>query len=195
MSDVTSETPAGSPDSETAVDPNAAISRGVGMSLDAIEPDSPAGKALDEFRTLVEQQKAATAEAERLTQERNLAIYDLKTEHNVGFSAMAEVIGATSSLVLYLYERAQGKTAKQIREESVASRIAKEATRVDDPNKKSARKQTPEEKTFRKQQRDALRAFLEDQRASAAARGESTDEMDAGLAQADAEQAEDDSDT
>jgi len=191
MSDVTDT--AGSPEADAGeVDPSAAISRGVGLQLDAIEPESPAGKALDEFRTLVDQQKAATAEAERLTLERNQAIYNLKTEHNIGFSAMAEVIGATSSLVLYLYERAQGKTAKQIREESIASRKAKEATRVSDPNKKAARKQTPEEKAFRKSQREALRAFIEEQRASAVARGESTDELDADLAQADADQAEDD---
>lgn len=183
MSDVTTE---------TSVDPGAAISRGVGLSLDAIEPDSPAGKALEDFKALVERQKAATAQAEELTLERNQAIYNLKTEHNVGFSAMAEVIGATSSLVLYLFERAQGKTAKQIREESVASRLAKEATRVSDPNKKAARKQTPEEKAFRKQQREALRAFLEEQRASAAARGESTDEADAELAAHDAESAAED---
>lgn len=173
------------------VDPSAAISRGVGLSLEAIEPDSPAGKALDNFKDLVARHKEADDAAEALKLERNQAVYDLKTEHNIGFSAMAEVMGVTSSLVLYLYERAQGKSAKQIREESVQSRIAKEANRVVDPNKRPARKQTPEEKAFRKTQRDALRAFLEEQRARAAERGESTDDMDAGLAETDAEEAAD----
>jgi hypothetical protein len=192
MSDVTTDAEAGAQTDETPeVDPSAAISRGVGLSLEAIEPDSPAGQALEQFKDLVNRHKAAEASAEELKLERNQAVYDLKTNHNVGFSAMAEIIGATSSLVLYLYERAQGKSAKQIREESQASNAAKQANRVVDPNKKAARKQTPEEKAFRKTQRDALRAFLEEQRAAAAERGEATDEMDAGLADVEAEDASD----
>jgi hypothetical protein len=180
-------TPAGA-----EVDPNAAISRGKGMSLEAIADDSPAAKAVEAFRDLVARHKAAEEEAEALKQERNLAIRQLKDEHNVGFSAMAEIIGGTSSLVLYLYERAAGKSAKQIREESQASRLAKEATRVSDPNRKPARKQTPEEKAFRKQQREALKAFLEEQRNAARERGEDTSELDAAIGDNEAEQAEDD---
>lgn len=182
-------------DAETDVDPSAAISRGVGLSMEAVTAladDSPAGQAVASFKDVVERYKAAEAEYEALKAERNAAVYDLKAKHNIGFSALAEIMGVTSSLVLYLYERAQGKTAKQIREESIASRKAKELTRETDPDRKPARKQTPEEKAFRKQQRDALRAFLEEQKARAAERGEDTSAMDAGLADADAEQAADD---
>jgi hypothetical protein len=177
---------------EQPVDPSAAISRGVGLSLEsvlALDKDSPAGKAWTQFGELVERYKAAEAAYEELKLERNQAVYELKTEHNVGFSAMAEVMGVTSSLVLYVYERAQGKTAKQIREESVASRIAKEATRVVDPNKPAPRKQTPEEKAFRKVQREQLKSFLQEQRDAAAARGDSTEETDASLADVDREEA------
>jgi hypothetical protein len=190
MSDVTTEDGADQSEAE-AVDPGAAISRGVGLSLEAIEPTSPAGQKLEEFKNLVSRHQTAEAEAEALKLERNTMVYELKSEYNVGFSAMAELMGVTSSLVLYLYERAQGKSAKQIREESIASRVAKEATRVVDPNKKPARKQTPEEKAFRKDQRDQLRKFLEEQRDAAAARGDSTDEVDQGLADVDAEEAQD----
>lgn len=184
-------TPAGG---DEDVDPSAAISRGKGLSLDAVKPDSPAAAALEEFKALVARHQEAAAAEEALKNERNLAIRNLKDEHNVGFSAMAELIGGTSSLVLYLYERAAGKTAKQIREESIASRKAKEAARVDDPDRPAARKQTPEEKAFRKVQREALKAFLAEQRDKAAERGESTDEFDAGLSDAEREQAEDDAD-
>lgn len=144
--------------------PEDAISRGKGMKLDQIAEDSPASKALDEFRTLVEQHKAAEAQAESLKLERNAMVRTLKDEHNIGFTAMAEIIGATSSLVLYLYERAAGKSAKQIREESQRSAAAKAQFRETDPNKAPARKQTPEEKQFRKQQREQLQAFLATQK-------------------------------
>jgi hypothetical protein len=178
----------------STVDPAAAINRGKGLSLEAVmslEEGSPARAALDEFKALDGRFKEAEEQVEALKQERLQAIRRLKDEHNVGFSAIAEVIGNTSSLVLYLYERAAGKTAKQIREESVASRLAKEATRTSDPNRKPARKQTPEEKAFRKQQREALRAFLEEQRRAAAERGEDTAELDAAIGDNEAEDAAD----
>lgn len=154
------------------------ISRGKGVKLDALEDGSAAAQAVEEFKALVEQHKTAEAEAEALKDERNQAIYVLKSEHNVSFSAIAEIIGGTSSLVLYLYERAQGKSAKQIREESQRSRAAKEQFRESDPNAKPARKQTAEEKSFRKQQREALQAFLAEEKAKAAAAGETSEITD-----------------
>jgi hypothetical protein len=176
-----------------AVDPSAAISRGKGKSLQAIEEgsDEAAKTALAEFRDLVERHKVAEAEAEALKLERNAMVRTLKDEHDVGFSAQAEVIGATSSLVLYLYERAAGKSAKQIREESKASAAAKAQMRVDDPDRKPARKQTPEERSFRKQQREALKAFLEEQAKLAQERGDGDDENQAALAELEAEEAAD----
>jgi hypothetical protein len=178
---------------DNGVDPSAAISRGKGKSLEAIEggSDEAAKAALAEFRDLVARHQEAEAQAEALKLERNAMVRTLKDEHDVGFSAQAEIIGATSSLVLYLYERAAGKSAKQIREESKASAAAKAQMRVDDPNKKPARRQTPEEKAFRKTQREALRAFLEEQSRLAAERGEGDDENQAALAELEAEAAAD----
>jgi hypothetical protein len=158
------------------VTPEDMITRGVGLRLEAIEDGSPAATAVEQFRQLQERFRAAEQSLEDVKQERLQAIYDLKSKHNVGFTAIAELIGGTSSLALYLYERAQGKTAKQIREESQRSAAAKARFQETDPNKKSARKQTPEEKAFRKQQREALAAFLAEQRAAA---GEDPDGADA----------------
>lgn len=148
------------------VTPEDMISRGKGVKLEAIEDGTPAAAAIEAFKDLVTRHKDAEALAEALKVERNQTIYVLKSEHNVSFSALAEIIGATSSLVLYLYERAQGKTAKQIREESQRSSAAKRQFRESDPDKKAGRKQTPEEKAFRKQQRDALKEFLATQQAA-----------------------------
>lgn len=142
------------------------IRRGKGLALTAIDDASDAGKAVQAFRELQGRFTAAEQELEGLKSERNAAIYALKSEHNVSFSAIAELIDGTSSLAMYLYERAQGKTAKQIREESQRSRAAKEKFLESDPDRASARKQTPEEKAFRKQQREALKAFLEAQKAA-----------------------------
>lgn len=168
------------------VTPEDMISRGKGVKLEAIEEGSPAAQAVADFRDLVSRHQAAVAEEEKLKDERNLAIYDLKANHNVSFSAIAEIIGGTSSLVLYLYERAQGKSAKQIREESQASAAAKAQFRETNPNAKPARKQTPEEKAFRKQQREALQAFLAEQKAAGVDTDDAQAELDAEAA-ADAE--------
>ena len=161
------------------VTPEDMISRGKGVKLDALEPGSAAAQAVEDFRDLVSRHQAAEAEAEKLKEERNLAIYELKATHNVGFSAIAEIIGGTSSLVLYLYERAQGKSAKQIRQESQASAAAKAQFRESDPDRKPARKQTPEERAFRKQQREALQAFLAQQKADGVDTTDAQAELDA----------------
>jgi hypothetical protein len=190
MSDATTDAPPGE-QTEEDVDPAAAISRGVGLRLDAIPAGSDAEKAVEAFKENVTRYAAAEAEFEAAKAERNQMLFDLKSTHNVGFTAIGELIGGTSSLALYLYERAQGKSAKQIREESVASRKAKELTRETDPDRKPARKQTPAEKEFRKSQREALRAFLDEQKRLAAERGESTDEQDQALADVDQEEADD----
>lgn len=163
---------------QPAVTPEDMISRGVGLRLEAIEEGSTAAKAVDEFKQLQTRFTESEAALEALKQERLQAIYSLKSEHNVGFTAIAELIGGTSSLALYLYERAQGKSAKQIREESMRSAAAKAQFAETDPNKKAARKQTPEEKAFRKQQREALQAFLASQKAAAEAAGEDYDGPD-----------------
>lgn len=151
------------------------ISRGKGVKLDALEDGSEAANAVEAFKDLVERHKAAETEAEALKDERNTSIFVLKSEHNVSFSAIAEIIGGTSSLVLYLYERAQGKSAKQIREESQRSREAKAQFRESDPNAKPARKQSSAEKELRKQQREQLQAFLAQEKERAAAAGESSE--------------------
>lgn len=166
MTDV--ETTEGQAEAAPEVTPEDMITRGKGVKVDALEEGSEAYQAVEQFKDLVERHKAAETEAEALKDERNTAIYVLKSEHNVSFSAIAEIIGGTSSLVLYLYERAQGKSAKQIREESQRSRAAKEAFRESDPDRKPARKQTSEERAFRKQQREALQAFLAEQKATGA---------------------------
>jgi hypothetical protein len=163
------------------ITPEDMISRGKGMSsttVNELPADSPVRGAWDEFKELVSRQQVAKAESDALTEERNEAIYLLKTEHNIGFSAIAEVIGGTSSLVLYLFERSQGKSAKQIREESIRSREAKEQFRESDPNAKPARKQSPEEKQLRKQQREQLAQFLAAERERAAAAGETSEITD-----------------
>jgi hypothetical protein len=178
----TDETSPAGDDTTQAVDPSAAISRGKGLSLESIVPGSEADKALQNFKELDATYKSAEAAFNAAKDARNAGILALKDEHNVGFSAIADTIGNTSSLVLYLYQRAQGMTAKEIREASIASNAAKQANRVSDPNRKPVRKQSSAEKELRKAQREALRAFLEQERANAAAAGESTDEIDAELA-------------
>lgn len=171
MSDVT--------ETEVTPTPEDMISRGKGVKIEALADGSEAAQAVTDFRDLVSRHQAAEAESEKLKEERNLAIYDLKANYNVSFSAIAEIIGGTSSLVLYLYERAQGKSAKQIREESQASAAAKALYRETDPNAKSARKQTPEEKAFRKQQREALQAFLAEQKEAGVDTGDAQADLDA----------------
>jgi hypothetical protein len=171
MSDQTTE------ETQHEVTPEDMISRGKGVKIEALEEGSEAAQAVTDFLDLVARHQAAEAEADKLKEERNLAIYDLKANHNVSFSAIAEIIGGTSSLVLYLYERAQGKSAKQIREESQASAAAKAQFRETNPDARPARKQTPEEKAFRKAQREALQAFLAEQKAA----GVNTDDAQAEL--------------
>lgn len=189
----TDPTPAGADgEQDREVTPDDMIRRGVGLKLDAIEDGTPAAEAVAAFRDLQERFAAAERAADELKDERNQALKALRDDHNVGFTAIAEIVGATSSLAMYLYERASGKTAKQIREESKRSREAKERFLESDPDRKSARKQSPEEKAFRKQQRDALKAFLEQERARKAAAGEDTSSEDAALAGAQAEQEVDD---
>lgn len=179
MTDVTTDettAPAGD-DTPTFDDvtPDDIITRGKGLKLEAIEEGSEAHKAVEQFKELLEQYAAAEAEAERLKEERNQAIYRLKNEHNVSFGAMAELMGVTSSLVLYLHERAQGKTSKQIREESQRSAAAK--AKFQKPSEgKSKRKMSPEEREFRRQQREALKQFLAEQ---AARSGESDENAEA----------------
>jgi hypothetical protein len=164
MTDETTSTPAGE-EQELEVTPEDMISRGKGVKLDAIEEGSEAFAAVEAFKELVARYKEAEAAEAELKDERNRAIYALKSEHNVSFGALAEIMGVTSSLVLYLYERAQGKTAKQIREESQRSAAAK--AKFNEPGEgKKGRKQTPEEKAFRKQQREALAQFLAEQKAA-----------------------------
>lgn len=153
----TDDAPAG--EAELDVTPEDMISRGKGLKLDAIEAGTPAAAAVDDFKAIQARLVEAEAQAKTLLDERNKAIYDLKSNYNVGFTAIGELIGGTSSLALYLFERAQGKSAKQIREESRRSRAAKEKF-LEPSEGKSARKQTPAEKEFRKQQKEALKAFL-----------------------------------
>lgn len=185
MTDQTTDAPAG--EETPQVTPEDMISRGKGVKLEAIEEGTPAAQAVADFRDLVSRHQQAEAEAEKLKEERNQAIFELKSTHNVSFSAIAEIIGGTSSLVLYLYERAQGKSAKQIREESQASAAAKAQFREADPNRKPARKQTPEEREFRKQQREALKAFLAQQREAGVDTSDADAEVAADEAQDDAE--------
>ncbi len=145
------------------------ISRGKGMSPTAVAElpaDHPAAVAFAEFKDLEQRRKDAEESASQLREDRNAAIYVLKDTHDIGFSAIAEVVGVTSSAILYTYERAQGKSAKQIREESIRSREAKEKYRELDPDRKPVRKQTPAEKELRKRQREELKSFLDAQRAA-----------------------------
>jgi Skp family chaperone for outer membrane proteins len=145
------------------------LDRGKGLSpaaVAALDPESPAGQAWTAFKELVARHQEAKAGLEQLTEERNQALYALKKEHDIGFSAIAEVVGVSSSAILYTYERAQGKSAKQIREESERSAAAKAQFRESDPNAKPARKQSPAEKELRKRQREELKAFLESQSAA-----------------------------
>jgi len=157
------------------------ISRGKGMSPTAVAElpaDSPAKQAFEEFKDLEQRRKDAEELASQLREDRNAAIYVLKDTHDIGFSAIAEVVGVTSSAILYTYERAQGKTAKQIREESIRSREAKEKFRESDPNRKPVRKQSAEEKELRKRQRAELKAFLDAQRAAAGEEPVEDDDVD-----------------
>ncbi len=157
------------------------ISRGKGLSPSAVAElpaDSPQLKAFNEFKELEQRRKDAEELASQLREDRNAAIYVLKSEHDIGFSAIAEVVGVSSSAILYTYERAQGKSAKQIREESIRSREAKEMFRESDPNRKPVRKQTAEEKELRKRQREELKSFLEAQRAAGGGEDVSDDDLD-----------------
>lgn len=169
-------------------------SYGVGLGIDAILANPEANAAFDGFKAKQAELKAAEAAHEALKAERNEMIRDLKEKHNIGFSAMAEVTETSSSNVLYLYERSKGLSAKEIKALSTASRLVREQNRVDDPDKKPSRKQSPIEKQFRTRQREELRAFMIEERARLEAAGEGTDEMDEGLAGLDADQAADDSD-
>lgn len=189
MSDVTTE------GTDAPVVPEDAVYRsyGVGLGIDAVKADPKINAAFDEFIAKQAELKQAEATHEALKAERNELIRSLKDDHNVGFSAMAEVTETSSSNVLYLYERSKGLTAKEIKQLSRASNATRAAMRVDDPNKKPSRKQSPIEKAFRQRQREELRAFMEEERARLAAAGENTDEMDTGLAGLQAEQDADDS--
>lgn len=192
MSDVTTETSGATDDAGSEV-PEGAVYRsyGVGMGIDAIKADPTANAAFELFRDKQMELKLAEAEHDRLKAERNEMIRTLKDDHNVGFSAMAEVTETSSSNVLYLYERSKGLTAKEIKELSRASNATRSQMRTDDPNKKPSRKQSPIEKAFRKRQREELRAFMEEERKRLEAEGGDTAEMDEGLAGLDAEDAAD----
>lgn len=96
------------------VTPEDMITRGVGLRLDAIEEGSPAAAAVADFRAFAERYLQAEKEYDALKEERAGEVYKLKSEHNVGFGGIGEILGVSSSAVLYLYERAQGKSAKQI---------------------------------------------------------------------------------
>lgn len=161
-----SDAPAGD-DTPVEVTEADMISRGKGLSPNAVAElpaDDPRKVAFEEFKQL---QTAFTNAKDALaaaTEARNQGVYVLKSQHDIGFSAIAEIMDVSSSMVLYTYERAQGKTSAQIREESVKSRLAKEKFQESDPNRKPARKQSPEEKALRKRQREELAAFLAQQR-------------------------------
>lgn len=189
QTEVTADLPENAP---TTDDGQIYRSYGVGLGIDAIKADEKINAAFDTFIAKQAELKAAEAEHERLKGERNELIRSLKDDHNVGFSAMAEVTETSSSNVLYLYERSKGLTAKEIKALSRASNATRAANRVDDPNKKPSRKQSPVEKAFRQRQREELRAFMDEERARLAAAGEDTSEMDEGLSGLDAEQAADD---
>lgn len=163
MTDQTTEDQAQAQAEEREVTPEDMISRGKGLKLDAIPEGSPAAAAVEAFKEFAARYQAAEQAYDELKEQRAAEVYKLKEDHNVSFGAMAELLGVTSSMVLYLHERAQGKSAKQIREDSQRSAEAKRRFLESDPNRKSARKQTPEEKAFRKQQREALQAFLKEQ--------------------------------
>lgn len=191
MSDVTTEDPNAA--AAGGADDGAVLrSYGVGMGIDAIKNDEKATAAFDEFKAKQAELKAAEATHERLKAERNDMIRSLKDDAGIGFSAMAEVTETSSSNVLYLYERSKGLTAKQIKELSRASNATRAQLRADAPPKAPSRKQTPAEKAFRKNQRDQLRAFMQEERARMAAAGEDVSDLDKGLSGLDAEQAQDD---
>lgn len=143
------------------------ISRGVGRKLADVLADPETKPIWDEFVEKVAEHKEAVDTEERLKNERNAMIRTLKDDHNVSFTAMSEIVGTSTSFVEYAYERAAGKSAKQIREEKKASAALKQKMREEDPDyeAKQGRKQTPEEKAFRAKQREELKAFLESQAA------------------------------
>ena len=152
----------------------APINRGVGRKLADVLADENTKPVWDEFVSKVAEHKTAVETEERLKNERNAMIRTLKDDHNVSFTAMSEIVGTSTSFVEYAYERAAGKSAKQIRDEKRASAALKQKMREEDPDyeAKQGRKQTPEEKAFRAQQREALKKFLEEQAAKAEAEAE-----------------------
>lgn len=157
-------------DTETAPDTvseDVLINRGVGRKRSDLESDPAVKPVWDEFVELVAKHQASVAEEERLKNERNAMIRLLKDEHSASFTAMSEIVGTSTSFVEYAYERAAGKTAKQIREEKRASAALKQKMRDEDPDYKPSSKKDylPGEKEFRAQQREALKAFLAEQAA------------------------------
>jgi hypothetical protein len=167
-------------------------SRGVGVKVETLDPekDAAALAAVQAFKDLQAAYDAADKEAERLKNERNAGVKSLKDEHNISFTSIAEIIGNTSSLVLYLYQRAAGMTSAEIRAASQRSAAAKAQFQTTDPNRKPVRKQSDAEKEIRKRQREELRAFLDSERARKEAAGEDTSEEDAGVSDLDAEDLE-----
>lgn len=195
MSEVTTDVPVAPTEAASSGPevPDGAVYRsyGVGMGIDAIKANPEANAAFELFRDKQVELKLAEAEHERLKAERNEMIRTLKDDHNIGFSAMAEITETSSSNVLYLYERSKGLTAKEIKALSRASNATREQLRADSPPKGPTRKQSPVEKAFRKRQREELRAFMTEERARLEAEGGDTSEMDAGLAGLTAEDAAD----
>lgn len=195
MSEVTQDAPAAP---EQAADAGPELedgqvyrSYGVGLGIDAIKAKPDVNAAFELFKDKQTELKVAEAEHEELKSERNEMIRTLKDDHNVGFSAMAEVTETSSSNVLYLYERSKGLTAKEIKALSRASNATRSQLRADKPPKEPSRKQSPVEKAFRKRQREELRAFMTEERARLEAEGGDTSEMDEGLAGLTAEDAAD----
>ena len=195
MSDINvDDTPAG--DETSPLGDGEYRSYGVGLSVEALgKPENAdAAKAYDEFKAKQAELKEAEANHEALKQERNEMIRFLKEEHNIGFSAMAEVTETSSSNVLYLYERSKGLSAKEIKALSRASNAQRAELRASGQlgSSTSGRKQTPAEKAFRKRQREELKAFMLEERERLAQSGEDTSDVDAGLKALGVEQAEDD---
>lgn len=140
------------------ITPDDIITRGRGVSLDAVD-DANSLAFIDSFRELCAQYDEVAKQEAQLKEQRNGMVQELKDDHNLSFTAIAEMMGVTSSLVLYLYERASGKSAKEIREQSVRSNLAKQIY-MEKAQSTAASKLPPEVREFKKQQKEALKAFM-----------------------------------
>lgn len=140
------------------ITPEDIITRGRGVALDDVK-DSDSLEYVESFRELCGQYDEVAKQETQLKEQRNGMVQELKDEHNLSFTAIAEMMGVTSSLVLYLYERASGKSAKEIREQSVRSNLAKQIY-MEKAQSAAASKLPPEVREFKKQQKEALKAFM-----------------------------------